>query len=140
MVEQPEFVKGMLRPALHCIKWINTEVYSKVNIILWFKMRQMSPEFIKNINFEERSSRNLHQTIKMASSLYYFPCVIHSNITAQSLYCVFSYSRNVGYSKIHFSVLKSYCSKNNVLLLSGAKQTKNPQTYSLSFNLGSYLA
>lgn len=102
----PEFVRIMLKSALHCIKWINSEVYSKVNIITWFKMGQMSSELIHNRNFKERSSRNLCQTIKTASSLYYFPCLIHSNITAQSFYCSFSYSRDVGYSKIHFSAMK----------------------------------
>lgn len=128
----------MLKPALHYIKWINSEVYSKVNIILWFKMGQMSPELIRNLNFEERSSRNLCQAIKTTSSLHYFPCVIHSNITAQSFYCGYFYSRNVGYSKIHFSVLKSNCPENNVLLLSGESIKTNKKTPDLQpfFQLG----
>lgn len=130
----PELVKGMLNPAFHCITWIRTEVYSKVDIIPWFKMGQISPELINNINFEERSSRILRQTIETTSSLYYFPCLIHSNITAQSCYCGFSYTRNAGYSKIHFYALKSYCSENNILLLPGEsikanKKRTNLQTF-----------
>lgn len=91
------------------------------------EMGQMSPEFINNINFEERSSRNSHQTIKTTSSPYYCPCLIHSNITAQSFYHGFSYSRNVGYSKTHFSALKSFCSRLMYFffLERASKQTKS---------------
>lgn len=54
-------------------------------------------------------------------------------------YCDFSYSGNVDYSKIHPTSLKSYCLKNNLLLLS-EEIIKKPKTCSFSLSLGTYLA